>query len=342
MYLPNTRTYIKKWKNHLYMNNNKLFIEWAEYASRADSLANAVGAKTIFIGKVNKYKNLLYSFSSYPAKVIENFKVIKKEKPQVVYITNTNWIIAFVNIIFSKIFGHKLIFDSHSCAFDHEFIKYPLPLSKIFARFADLSIVTNESHYNLLKSNNAKAIIISDIPFEESLVTDEKISLSDKFNILFICTFAPDEPYLEVFEAAKKNLNVHIYVTGQYSRVNINPSDHPQVTLTGFLSNEDYRKYLNNVDAVMTLTTREDTMQRAGSESISVEKPLITSSTKMLRDYFSKGAVFVDNTSVGILNGFTKVIENYDSLKNGIELLKENRKKVFHEKLVKLKTIEEK
>lgn len=324
------------------MNNRKLFIEWAEYASRADSLANAVGAKTVFIGKVNKHKNLFYSFSSYPSKIIENYKAIKNEKPYVVYITNTNWIIAFVNLIFSKIFGHKLILDSHSCAFDHEFIKYPLPLSKRFAKCAALSIVTNESHYNLLKKNNAEVLIVSDIPFEEKLITNEKIKLSEKFNILYICTYAPDEPYMEVITAAEKNDKVKVYITGQYQRVNLNPNDYPHVTFTGFLSNEDYRRYLNNSDAVMTLTNREDTMQRAGSEAISVEKPLITSNTKMLRNYFNKGTIFVDNSSESINNGFNNVINDKENLIKGMMELKEKRKKIFAEKLDILRKVEEK
>lgn len=324
------------------MNDKKLFIEWAEYASRADSLANAVGAKTVFIGKVNKHKNLFYSFSSYPVKIFENYKIIKNEKPAVVYITNTNWIIAFVNLIFSKLFGHKLILDSHSCAFDHEFIKYPLPLSKRFAKCADLSIVTNESHYHLLKENKAEVLIVSDIPFEDKLITNDKITLSDKFNILYICTYAPDEPFYEVFSAAEKNSNVQIYVTGQFKRINLNPNDYPHVKFTGFLSNEDYRKYLNNAEAIMTLTTREDTMQRAGSESISVSKPLITSNTKMLRNYFNKGTIFVDNTSKGIAKGFEEMIKSYADLKKGIEELKEKRKKIFSEKLEVLSKIGEK
>lgn len=324
------------------MKNNKLFIEWAEYASRADSLANAVGAKPIFIGKVNKHKNLFVSFSTYPAKIIENFKILKQEKPNIVYITNTNWIITLVNLIFSKIFRYKLILDSHSCAFDHEFIKYPLFLSKLFAKCADLSIVTNKSHKEFLEKNNANVMIVSDIPFEDKLFSAEKIQLSEKFNICYICTYANDEPFLEVIEAAKSNEKVMVYLTGQYNRVKLNPQDYPHVVFTGFLSNEDYKKYLNNSDAVMTLTTREDTMQRAGSEAISVEKPLITSNTKMLRNYFTKGTVFVNNNKESIAEGFNKIINEHEELKVGIIELKENRKRSFSQILDKLKKIEEK
>lgn len=331
--------YILKWRNFLKVTE-KLFIEWAEYASRADSLANAINAKTVFIGKVNKHRNILISLFSYPSKIWSNIKVINKNKPRVVYITNTHWIIAALNLILSKIYKHKLIFDSHSCAFDHEFFKYPLFLSLYFAKLADLSIVTNENHLGLLEKNNAKAIIISDIPFEDQLLTDKKINLSDKFNLLYICTFAPDEPYQEVIEAAKVSNNINIYITGKYERVDINPEDYPHVNFTGFLSNQDYKTFLNNVDGIMTLTTRSDTMQRAGSEAISVGKPLITSNTKMLNKYFYQGTVFVENNAESIRLGFEKMFENYSNLESEIKNLRDIRKNNFNTILESLNKIE--
>ena len=315
------------------VKSDKIFIEWSEYGSRTDSLARKVGAEPIFIGKVNAHRNIFYSFSTYLPKIVKNFIIIKKYKPKIVYISNTNWVIAFVNLVFSNFFGHKLVFDSHSCAFDHEFIKYPLFLSKYFAKKVSLSVITNESHYNLLTEFGARALIISDIPFEEKLYSNEKLELSPLLNVCYICTYAPDEPYNEVFEAAKQNKKIKLYVTGDYNKVGINPSNYPNIQFTGFLSNKDYKKYINNVDIIMTLTTRENTMQRAGSEAISVGKPLITSDTKMLRNYFKSGTIFVTCTSKGINDGFNEAIKNIQMLKVGILKLKEERKKEFSVKL---------
>ena len=311
------------------MKDKKIFIEWAEYGSRTDSLASAVGAEPIFIGKVNNHRNVFYSFSTYLPKTIKTYIIIKKKRPRIVYITNTNWVIAFVNLIFSKLFGYKLVFDSHSCAFDHKFIKYPLFLSKYFAKMTDLSIVTNENHYKLITELHGRALIISDIPFEEKLVTNEKIELSPLLNVCYVCTYSKDEPYKEVFEAAKQNNQVKVYATGDYKKADIDPSSYPHIHFTGFLSNNDYKKYLNNVDLIMSLTTRENTMQRAGSEAISVGKPLITSDTKMLRKYFKSGTLFVQSTSKGINDGFNEAIKNLKMLKEGIFKLKEERKKNF-------------
>ncbi len=317
----------------------KIFIEWSKYGSRSDSLAEAVGAIPFFLGEINSHRNIFYSFLTYIPKTYRNFKVIRKTNPDVVFISNTNWVIALVNLIFAYLFKHKLVFDSHSCAFDHEFIKYPLPLSKYFARKADLSIITNESYYKLLTSIGAKAIIISDIPFENKLATDERIKLSEKINVCYVCNYSADEPFREVFDAAGKLDKVIIHVTGNYNKTTILPNDYPHVNFTGYLSANDYKKFINSTDIIMTLTTRENTMQRAGSEAISVGKPLITSDTQMLRNYFKRGTVFVNNTSNGIVSGILEAVGNLNTLQDEILIFRNERKKEFSYKLETLKEI---
>jgi glycosyltransferase involved in cell wall biosynthesis len=313
-----------------------VFIEWSKYNSRGASLSSKINARMFFIGKANIYNNAFISLLTYIPKSIKNIKILLHEKPDVIIITNTIWVIAFVNYFYSKLFGIKLILDSHSCAFDHTFFKYPLFLSKYFAKKSFLSIVTNETHYTLLNNIGANSIVINDIPFEENLITNEKIDLSEKFNICYVCTFAEDEPYLEVLKAVENMDEVIIYVTGNYQKIGLEPSLFPNVKFLGFVSNEEYRLYMNNVDAIMTLTTREDTMQRAGSEAISVRKPLITSNTKMLRETFHKGTVYVGDTSSEILKGIVEMKKDRQSFSREMAELQSERKENFFDKLDKI------
>jgi hypothetical protein len=80
-------------------------------------------------------------------------------------------------------------------------------------------------------------------------------------------------------------------------------------------------------------------MQRAGSEAISVGKPLITSDTQMLRNYFKRGTIFVNNTGNGIASGILTAIEKLHVLKQEILILKNERKEEFSCKLEILKKI---
>lgn len=316
--------YQEKMKN----KTDRIFITWAKYGTRAASLAKSLSAKAYFIGEENKYNNLFLSALTYIPKGIKNIYYLLKDNPQVIIVTNTQWVVTFVNLAFAKLFRKKIILDSHSCAFDNSTVKYPLSFSKYFAKKSDASIVTNDFHKKLLEEAGADSVIINDIPFETELKTGSEKNLSEKFNVLYVCIFSEDEPFNEVIKAAMELESVQVYITGNYKRVGINPEDYKHVIFTGYTSQEEYVTMLNRTDVIMTLTTRENTMQRAGSEAISVEKPLITSDTEMLRNYFRKGTVFVDNSSKGIIEGIGEVKKNYNKYKNEIiELQKERRQK---------------
>jgi len=314
-----------------------IFIDWSAYSSRTDSLARKTSAKPFYLGKNVRNKSAIFSLLSYLPKSVKNIELVFQHRPNVIIIKNTQWIIALVNIILGKIIRAKVVFDSHSCAFDHPFMKYPLFLSKFFARHAFLSIVTNNFHEKLLESVKARAIVITDIPSEEEMASLRRLNLSNKFNICYICTFSNDEPYLEVFNAARKLENIQIYVTGNYRKAKIDISRYINVQFMDFLPNQEYKALLNSVDAIITLTTREYTMQRGGSEAISVRKPLITSDTKMLRTYFKRGTVFAKPDEQNIKEAIENLKRRYEFYLDEVSKFSVERRSNFKSKLEELR-----
>ncbi len=139
-------------------------------------------------------------------------------------------------------------------------------------------------------------------------------------------------PYLDVFDSVQEMDDVVLHVTGNYQRKKINPDAHRNVNFAGFLSNLEYKELINRVDALMVLTTRENTMQRGGSEAISVGNPLITSKTAMLQEYFTKGTVFVENHKESIIEGILAMKKDHARYKTEIEEFREERKASFSRK----------
>ena len=62
-------------------------------------------------------------------------------------------------------------------------------------------------------------------------------------------------------------------------------------TIDNQISASDISQIFKNADILMSLTTRENTMQCGGNEALSLGKPLITSDTRFLRQHFSKGCI---------------------------------------------------
>lgn len=310
----------------MYKSKKNIFITWAPSNTRSSSLAQALDFHPIYIGKISKHKTSFHALFNYIGRTIENIKILLKEKPNIIAISNFHWIIALVNISVGKFVGSSIILDSHSAAFDHPFHKYPKFLSIYFAKKALFSIVTNEVHKKILTSKGAKAYILPDIPNENELFMRDQPKIDEKFNLCFVCTFNYDEPYYEVFKAVETLKDVTVYVTGNFKNKIKNPGIYKNIIFTGYLPDSDYIKLINQVDAILVLTTRENTMQSGGSEAISVRKPLITSKTNMLQSYFTWGTIFVENNYQSIREGIYKMKEEYDFYLDEIIQLNEKRK----------------
>ena len=65
------------------------------------------------------------------------------------------------------------------------------------------------------------------------------------------------------------------------------------VELSGFLSTEGYVSLVSSADAVVVLTTREDTLLSGAWEALALGRPLIVSDTNALKQTFGDGVTYV-------------------------------------------------
>jgi len=77
-------------------------------------------------------------------------------------------------------------------------------------------------------------------------------------------------------------------------------------------------------------------------EAVSVKKPIITSNWPVLKNYFSKGAVYVNNTSADIMKAVKYVKENRKRMEKDMREMERELKEEWRKKFGKLlKKIEE-
>jgi len=97
-------------------------------------------------------------------------------------------------------------------------------------------------------------------------------------------------------------------LTGDPARfARVLPPAPPNVRFTGFLPQQEYRERMASCGAVLCLTTHDHTMQRGACEALWAGRPIITSDWPLLRDYFDRGTVHVDNSASGIASAVAKV-----------------------------------
>jgi glycosyltransferase involved in cell wall biosynthesis len=198
-------------------------------------------------------------------------------------------------------------------------------LSRLVQRGADLTVVTNTPLADHVAANGGRAFVLPDpIPCLDGF---ERERLDGQANLLFICTYAMDEPYAEVFEAARSlSPGIRIHVSGNYAKRGIDPAAlAPNLVLTGYLSEEAYVRLLRSVDATIDLTTRENCLVCGAYESIAAGKPMVLSKTRAIQAFFPSGAVYTDNSAADIRRCIEQVLADRERLAAEIAYLRQQR-----------------
>jgi glycosyltransferase involved in cell wall biosynthesis len=144
-----------------------------------------------------------------------------------------------------------------------------------------------------------------------------------------------------VYRAAALLPHINFVITGRprpttVQRLGAAPFN---LELTGYLSSAQYEDALSTADVVLALTTREETMQRAGYEAMQRHLPLVASSTGVLKHYFAGGTVFTENESAALATAVEAAVEDFSRLAAEMKLLHEVKQAEYREQLEQLRSV---
>ena len=264
----------------------------------------------------------------HPYLIVRTFFFLIMNRLDCLIIQNPSIFLALLACLLHRFLKYKLIVDTHNAGLAPEsFILRKLTwLYKYFQQEADLTIVTTESLATTIKKYGNVFELPDKVPDFSNL---HKIKLKGEYNIVYICTFEKDEPFKEVIKIGKRlPKDITLYITGDYKKASMKTlNDIPeQIILTGYLSEQKYLNMLFSADLVMDLTNRENCLVCGGYEGVAVKTPLILSKTKVLRDFFYKGAVYTTNKSEDILKNINYALSNLILLNSDINDLNDEMK----------------
>ena len=246
-------------------------------------------------------------FRRYVVCVARTIRLILAGRPAVIAAQNPSIVLCAVAALLRPLRRFVFVMDAHNSGVrPHEGNSSILNwFAAILMRAADVTIVTNETLACYVRTCGGTPVVVPDpLPAVPSLV---KRKLCNGFAVAFVCTYGRDEPYLEVFEAARQmEGRVTIFVTGRYrGRRPLNVS--PNVKFLGFLPDQDFWNMLASADAIMDLTTREHCLVCGAYEAVALGKPQILSDTADLRAYFFKGAAYARPNAASIAEAIEAV-----------------------------------
>lgn len=276
-----------------------LWISW-ECHRRTRQLAGALGVPLV------ELTSHASSASRYAILGWRTARTISSRRPQVLIVQNPSIMLAALASALKVFYGYRLIVDRHT---NFMINKPDSVLKRVFGlisrytlRSADLTIVTNEPLADLVKTAGGVPFVLPDRIPEWECHRKSGLAEQGLRSVCFVCTYAFDEPYENVFRAATAlPEDVRVFVTGRLPKSGFAPSVQrivdrtPQLVVTGYLNDEDYESLISSSVVVMDLTTLDHCLVCGAYEAVAAGKPLILSDKTVNREVFGECAIFVDN-----------------------------------------------
>ena len=305
------------------MRAETIWITW-ENQRRNRELARALSIRLYEWSDIDPIETWLFKYS---VGVFRTLVLLARERPHVAFCQNPSTMLAFLLLLVRPLTGAKVFVDAHNAGL--------LPIggrskalnriARWIQRHADLTLVTNDGLKRIVERNGGRAFVLPDkIPDPGQGPARPPCG---RLNALFICSYAEDEPYLEVFEAARRlDPDVFVHVTGNHRKKNIDPASLPRnVALTGYLPEGQYWEALRSADIVIDLTERDDCLVCGAYEAVAAGKPMVLSDKKANRLYFNHGAVYARHDPDSIANAIREALERKDTLSREVAVLRETR-----------------
>jgi glycosyltransferase involved in cell wall biosynthesis len=317
---------VAAWRKGI-LEDSVMKMAWITWESqvRNRSLSRSVGAELFELAE-DKPRLLRYFLLT-----LKTIPILFRKKYKVIFTQNPSIFLSLLNVLAAKITGKIAIVDAHNSGI------YPASgkhraltvLNDFVLRNANCVIVSNSALATAILEKKGKPVVLPDpIPLIEQGVA---IGLPEGANLsfLFICSWADDEPFMEVIEAARSLPHYSLYVTGKYQK-RLSPefvSRLPDnITLTGYIPDRDYEQLLQRVDVAIDLTTRENCMVCGAYEAAATGTPAILSDHVVNRSYFKPGYIFTRNDKQGIAAAMQEAEGSIATLKVDIKHFSEQAK----------------
>jgi hypothetical protein len=313
-----------------------VWITW-EHQIRNQGLSKAFGYILYEIDLDSKYS----LWKRYVLSILKTILIVFREKPGIVVVQNPSIFLGLLAVIIQPFFKYKLVMDAHNSGIYPFNNKYQVlnHISRFLQRCVTVTIVTNQTLAEVVTNNGGRVCILPDV-LPEVPAALKKVHLDGRINIVFICSYHDDEPYMEVIQAARQfEDDTVFYITGNHKGRIRGDTLGSNVRLTGFIPVIEYWSLLNSADIIMDLTTRENCLVCGAYESVALFKPMILSDTTATKEYFSIGAVYTKPTVTSIVDSVNEAIKKFKELSEQVQLLNRCLRSNWNMCLERCKTI---
>jgi hypothetical protein len=318
----------------------QLFVAWVPFQRRSVSMQRYLGYELTFISF--SFKNRRLRPVEYLYKSWKSLLLFLHQRPEVILVQLPPTPLLHLAYLYKALFDRqvKIIADCHNATFRPPWIRFPGKVELL--NHCDLILVHNDwvkQQAMKLGVTGQRLCVLEDPP----VVVENRIPNRDIFPhpwILCPCSFNQDEPIQAVLDAAPLAPEITFVLTGNPARAQgiHDLSNLPaNIKLVGFLPVAELDNLLWSTDAVLGLTKLEGIQLSAAKEAVGAKKPMVISNTKILKEIFYQGAIYVDALEPkSIAQGCQQALSNKNELTKSVVQLQEVQNKHWLTQVSKL------
>lgn len=318
---------MKRNSNPTHQDYKPVIFYWGPDSPHSEEVAKRLNAPMHFI-HYQRLKIPILAPIKYLFMFLKTWRLLFREQPSVIYVINTPVFAPLCVYLYSLLTGTPFVMNVHERSFIGRKWGWAAPLQRFLAKRALANVLDHSGHNRIFESWGGKTIMLERPPFVLHQNGKSKPADPIPFTVTVINNLSGDEHLELVMEAAQYLPDTRFYILGDKSRASKNLLEQtpPNIIFTGYLLDHQYWDQLHSSNAIMNLTTTPYPLVSGGVEGMALGKPLILSRQPGLREYFTKGTIFVDHTIDSIIKGVRQARQQEEQLRGEIsELSKEKQ-----------------
>lgn len=272
-------------------------VSWAPDHGRSRGLAAVLGAETLFMPWASARRSFARTVLGWARSAVRTWRCVRALPSGSVIVVMCPPVWAVATSVVAAGRSRPVVIDAHSGTFNDPVWAWSHGLLRRLCGRARLLLVTNAEVASAVLPQTVPTLVVHD-PLQPAGPTPVA-PLPDAVRrpyVLCPAVGAPDEPVRELVAAAALLAGDPLVVlTGRHPGVG-----GPGLLTTGFVPRPTYEALVAGASAVIALTTREGTMQRAAYEAVEAGVPVVCSDTTVLRTALAGAATCCANEAAAI------------------------------------------
>jgi glycosyltransferase involved in cell wall biosynthesis len=289
-----------------------LSISWIAAHRRSSELATAFGLTSHFVRGTSDV---------LPFRYVQQWRstreILLREKPEAVMVMQPPPFALYAAAWYCRRTGATLVGDLHTGAFIDPKWRWSVRSVMALLKRYGFAVVPNAELATWCREAGVDAYVCA--AMIRPAATDT--SRLDVTRVLVPLTYSFDEPVDEILQAAVATPHLRWTLTGKAPDT-VKRAAPSNVEFSGFVSSEEYLRLRDEAALMVALTTAESTMQSVGFEALAAGKPLVTSPTRVLVDYFGESARYADANAASIAKKVDEAIRDAERLASGMAALR--------------------